>query len=102
MDRRHDRRGAEVGIPRRFERLLLALYLAMGWIFGMGLAYADNLLKTTLWLLFGGGIAYTCGALVHARARLQFHNVAWHGSVLLGAGLHWAAVANQILYSPGS
>jgi len=38
---------------------------------------------------------------VHARGRLPFQNVAWHGSVLLGASLHWAAVANLIAYSLG-
>jgi hemolysin III len=92
----------KLAFPRRFERLLLALYLAMGWIFGMGLAYADNLPNAALLLLFGGGIAYSCGAFVHARGRLPFHNVAWHGSVLLGASLQWAAVANQMVYSPGS
>lgn len=91
----------KLGFPRRFERLLLVLYLFMGWaMLGMGWAYADNLLSIPLWLLFGGGIAYSCGATVHARGRLPFHNVAWHGLVLLGASLHWAAVANQVVYSP--
>jgi len=92
----------KLAFPRRCERLLVALYLVMGWtMFGAGLAYADNLPNIVLFLLFGGGIAYSCGTLVHARGRLPFHNVAWHGSVLLGAGLHWAAVANLIPYSPG-
>jgi hemolysin III len=81
--------------PRRFERLLLVLYLAMGWaMFGMGWTYADNLPNVALLLLLGGGIAFSCGAFVHARGSLPFHNVAWHGLVLLGASLHWAAVAN--------
>jgi hemolysin III len=55
-----------------------------------------------LLLLLGGGIAYSCGAFVHARGSLPFHNVAWHGFVLLGASLHWAAVANQAEYWRGS
>jgi hemolysin III len=92
----------KLAFPRRFERLLLALYLIMGWtMFGMGCAYADNLPNIALLLLFGGGIAYSCGAFIHARGRVHFHNVVWHGSVLLGAGLHWAAIANQIGHSPG-
>lgn len=91
----------KLAFPRRFERLLLVLYLTMGWaMLGMGWAYADKLLSIPLLLLFGGGIAYSCGATVHARGRLPFHNVAWHGLVLLGASLHWAAVANQIVYTP--
>jgi hemolysin III len=92
----------KLAFPRRSERLLLALYLVMGWtMFGIGRAYADHLPNIVLLLLFGGGIAYSCGALVHARGSLPFHNVAWHGLVLLGASLHWVAVANQMEYWPG-
>jgi hemolysin III len=84
--------------PRRFERLLLALYLATGWtMFCMSRAYAGNFPDNVLSLLFVGGIAYSCGAFVHAQARLPFHNVAWHALVLLGAGSHWAAVSNQMM-----
>jgi hemolysin III len=88
--------------PRRFERLLLALYLVTGWtIFGMSRAYADNLSDVALFLLLGGGLAYSCGAYVQARGRVPFHNVVWHGLVLLGAGLHWVAVASQVRTSLG-
>jgi len=89
---------------RRFERPLLALYLATGWtIFGLSKAYADDLADVALFLLFGGGLAYSCGAYVHAKGgHIPFHNVAWHGLVLLGAGLHWGAVANQVLNWHGS
>lgn len=92
-----------LAFPRRFERLLLALYLVMGWtMFGVGTAYAGNLANMALLLLFSGGIAYSFGTWIHARSRLPFHNVVWHGSVMLGASLHWAAVANQIVFQPGS
>ena len=73
------------------------LYLATGWVtFGIGWDYAANIPEVVLLLLIGGGIAYSSGAFVHARGRLPFHNVAWHGLVLLGAILHWAAVASQV------
>jgi hemolysin III len=88
----------KVAFPRRFERLLLALYLVTGWtIFGVSRAYADNLSSVALFLLFGGGLAYSCGAYVQAQGRLPFHNAGWHLLVLLGAGMHWAAVANQVV-----
>lgn len=88
----------KLALPRRFERLLLALYLVMGWtIFGVSRAYGDNLSDLALFLLLGGGLAYSCGAYVQARGRIPFHNVVWHGLVLIGAGLHWVAVANQIM-----
>jgi hemolysin III len=88
----------KLAFPRRFERVLLALYLLMGWtMFGVGRAYANDLSNIVLVQLFGGGIAYSCGAFVHAQGRLPFHNVAWHGLVLLGASVHWAAVASQMI-----
>ena len=69
----------------------------MGWVmFGMGRAGAD-FSDIVLFLLLGGGVAYSCGALLHAQDRLPFHNVAWHGLVLLGASLHWAAAAGYEL-----
>jgi hemolysin III len=87
-----------LAFPRRFERPLFALYLIMGWImFGFGLAYADNFSNLVAFLLLGGGVAYSCGAIIHTQSRLPFHNVAWHGLVLLGAGLHWTAVASQVM-----
>jgi hemolysin III len=86
-----------LAFPRRFERLLIALYLVTGWtMFGIGRTYAENLSSLVLFLLFVGGMAYSCGVFVHLRDRLPFHNVAWHGLVLLGAGSHWGAVTNQI------
>jgi hemolysin III len=88
----------KLAFPRQFERLLLALYLVAGWtIFGMSRAYADNLSDVALLLLFGGGVAYSFGAYLQAQGRLPLHNVAWHGLVLLGAGLHWSAVAHQVV-----
>jgi hemolysin III len=82
--------------PRRFERLLLALYLIMGWtVLGMGRSFILHLSKPVLCLLLAGGAAYSVGAFVHARCQFRFHNVVWHALVLLGAGLHWAAVAHQ-------
>jgi hemolysin III len=88
----------KLAFPRRFERLLLTLYLVTGWmIFGMSRAYTDNLSEIALFLLLGGGLAYSCGAYFLTRGHLPFHNVVWHGLVLLGAILHWAAVANQVV-----
>lgn len=88
----------KLAFPRQFDRLLLALYLVTGWtIFGMSRAFANNLSNISLLLLFGGGLAYSCGAYVQAQCRMRFHNVVWHGLVLFGAGMHWAAVANQLV-----
>jgi hemolysin III len=91
-----------VAFPRRCELLLLALYLGMGWmVLGMGRGIFDHLPNPVLSLLLAGGVAYSVGAIIHARGRLPFHNVIWHALVVLGAGLHWAAIA-RLLAPPGS
>jgi hemolysin III len=88
----------KLAFPRRLERLMLALYLVTGWaIFGISNVYAGNLSGIAQFLLLGGGLAYSCGAYVQAQGRIPFHNVAWHGLVLLGAGLHWAAIVDQLV-----
>jgi len=47
-------------------------------------------------LLVGGGIAYSLGAVVHARSRWRFHNALWHALVLVGAALHFVAIARLV------
>lgn len=85
---------AILAFPRRFERSQLALYLIMGWaILGIGRRYMAYLSIPVLCLVVAGGAAYTVGTFVHARCHFRFYNVVWHGLVLLGAGLHWLAVA---------
>ena len=82
-----------LAVPRRFERLSLALYLVMGWAVVTVLpSLIARLPGAAVWLLFAGGLAYTVGTLVYTRHRLRFHTVIWHLLVLLGAGLHVGAV----------
>ena len=80
--------------------LSAALYVALGWV---GVAAMPTMVGTSGWtptlLLLGGGIFYSLGALVYARRRpdpvptvFGYHEV-FHALVVLGAGLHWAAVA---------
>jgi hemolysin III len=85
-----------LAFPRRFERLLLTLYLIMGWIVViMGRGVVSHFSIPVQGLLLAGGVAYTVGAFIHARCLFCFHNVVWHGLVLLGAGAHWVAVVRQ-------
>jgi len=46
-------------------------------------------------LLVLGGVAYSVGAVIHSLRRLRFQNAIWHVLVLLGAGLHLAALSRQ-------
>lgn len=72
----------------------LALYLGMGWL-GLGVlpALIAALPGAILLLLLVGGLIYSLGALVHARAGMPFHNAIWHAMVVAAAALHFAAVA---------
>ena len=86
----------KVRFPRRFEPLLLALYLGMGWLLlTMVGTFVAVLPGPVLMLLLAGGVAYSVGALIHGLRRLPFHNVVWHALVLVGAGLHLAAMHVQ-------
>lgn len=88
----------KLALPRQFDRFLLAVCLVTGWtMVSMSGAFANNLSNVALFLLFGGGLAYSCGAYVQVQGRMRFHNAAWHGLVLIGASLHWAAVADQLM-----
>lgn len=85
-------------LPRRFARLSLALYLALGWL---GLVAAGPLLGVldteTVALLLAGGIVYSTGVIFHLWQQLPFQNAIWHGFVLAGATLHYLAVYNGVL-----
>ena len=72
----------------------LALYCGLGWLPVPWLVAATPTLP--LMLLVGGGLAYSLGAVVHARNRWRFHNALWHALVLIGAALHFVAIARLV------
>jgi len=83
--------------PRRFERTMLGLYMAMGWMLLVLIHYCFSALRPgVLVLIFAGGLAYTVGAVIHTHGRLKFHNPVWHMLVLLAAGLQYAAIYIQL------
>jgi len=82
--------------PRRFERSLMALYLAMGWMLVVLIRYCFSLLGPgVLALIIAGGVAYTIGAVVQG-TRLKFHNPIWHVLILIAASLQYAAISLQL------
>ncbi len=84
--------------PCRFERALIALYLAQGWAI---LAAIDPLLSSistrALTLLVIGGCLYTIGVFFHLWERLRFHNAIWHAHVLIAAACHFAAICDAMM-----
>ncbi len=90
----------KVLLPGRFDRLSIALYLALGWS-GV-VAYESvmsSLPSTTLWLIAAGGLLYSAGVIFHAWRRLRFQNAIWHSFVLLAAVCHYSAVVDLVLIS---
>ncbi len=83
--------------PRRFERIMLVLYMVMGWMLLVLIHYCFALLRTdVLILIFAGGIAYTLGAALHTHSRLKFHNPIWHFLILIAASCQYLAIYFQL------
>jgi hemolysin III len=88
--------------PYRYERVLLALYLCMGWMLLPLIPTLTRALPAvTFALIAGGTIVYSLGAFVHTRVKWPFHNAYWHALVLIAATLHFVAIA-QVLTLPTS
>jgi hemolysin III len=85
-------------LPGRFDRLSIAFYMAIGW---SGVLVAKSVVNalpaSTLWLLLGGGLAYSAGVIFFLWDRLRFQSATWHGFVVLGGGMHLAAVMDCLV-----
>lgn len=79
--------------PRRIETLSVALYLLLGWV---GVIAAEPLLasldQVTVVLLVAGGVVYSAGVAFHLAAHWRYARALWHGSVLIAAAIHYAAI----------
>lgn len=88
----------ELSALRRFRRVQIALYIAMGWI---GLVAIGPLIAALpaagLWLVFGGGAVYTLGVVFYRMRRLRYHHALWHLFVLGGSVLQYFAVLRYVL-----
>ena len=49
-------------------------------------------MQTEAGLLVAGGLIYTAGVFVFISQKVKFRRAIWHGFVVTGAGVHWAAV----------
>ena len=90
----------------RYERVSLAMYVAMGWLALISLA---PLLESTparaLALLVAGGFFYTFGTVFYARVwigRVRYSHAVWHLAVLAGSTLHYFAIRECLLAVAGS
>lgn len=91
--------GISLELRRVRNRVLMAtLYVALGWIGLIAIKpLSQNLEPVGLWLLFGGGAAYTLGVPFYLWKRLPYSHALWHGFVLLGSILQFFAVLLYVL-----
>ena len=70
----------------KYDRISTIAYVLMGWVIIFAIKpLIDGLpLKGLLWL-FGGGLAYSFGALLYSFKKLRFNHALFHVFVLLGA-----------------
>jgi hemolysin III len=88
----------ELGLLKRNHKLAVLLYIGMGWI-GM-IAFrplSEHLQDGGMWLLIGGGLAYTLGVPFYLWRRLPYHHALWHVFVLAGSVLHFLAVLLYVI-----
>jgi hemolysin III len=74
------------------------MYVLMGWVIVFAIKpLINNLpLAGTLWL-FGGGLAYTIGAILYSIKAIKFNHAIFHILVLIGSFCHFVSIFYYVL-----
>lgn len=84
----------------RFRKLMVAVYLGMGWMFVLaGKQIFLSLPSTSIIFLVLGGIAYSVGVIFYMWRNLPYSHGIWHLFVLAGSVLHFFAIYFSISLS---
>lgn len=77
----------------RFRKLMVAIYMIMGWMFLMAIVpIVRNLPASSIAFLFIGGGCYSIGVIFYAWRNLKYGHGIWHLFVLAGSIMHFFAV----------
>lgn len=77
----------------RFRKLMVAVYLLMGWMFVIaGKQIYSSLPSVSITFLVLGGIAYSVGVVFYMWRSLPYAHGIWHLFVLAGSVLHFFAI----------
>jgi Predicted membrane protein, hemolysin III homolog len=87
--------------PRLSDKFWSAIYAGFGWLAVLMLKpMIETVHPLALVLLVVGGLIYTAGVLVFISPKVRFRRAIWHGFVVAGAGVHWAAVLIGVVLTP--
>ena len=77
----------------KFKLLSTIMYVLMGWLVIFAIKpLVDNLEISGVFLLIGGGLSYTLGAVLFMVDKLKFNHAIFHIFVVLGSLLHFLAI----------
>ncbi len=74
------------------------MYVLMGWVIVFAIKpLVNNLPLDGLLWLFGGGVAYTIGAILYSIKRIKFNHAIFHILVLIGSFCHFISIFYYVL-----
>ncbi|HWA22588.1 MAG TPA: hemolysin III family protein [Caulobacterales bacterium] len=86
--------------PRVSDAAWCLIYVAFAWAAVLAmLPAARGLAMSVLLLMAAGGVTYSAGVLIYLNQKLPYRRAIWHGIVVIGAGLHYAAILTGVVLS---
>lgn len=80
-------------LENQYDRVFVALYVAMGWVFVMSLkSVLKHVPHFSLWLLGSGAAVYTIGAVIFFANLTVWTDSIWHICVMTAAVLHFISI----------
>ena len=87
--------------PRISDAFWSGVYVMFGWLAVLALKpMLETVHPLALALLVLGGLIYTAGVFVFISPRVKYRRAIWHGFVVAGAAVHWAAVLVGVVLAP--
>lgn len=92
---------AKLVAPRISDAFWSGVYVVFGWLAVLALKpMIETVSPIALGLLVLGGLIYTSGVLIFISPKVKYRRAIWHGFVVAGAGVHWAAVLVGVVLAP--
>lgn len=92
---------AKLVAPRISDAFWSGVYVLFGWLAVIALKpMIDTVHPIALGLLVLGGLIYTAGVFFFISPKLKYRRAIWHGFVVAGAGVHWAAILVGVVLAP--